>query len=266
MVDSVNPSQFTPIQDIDLDSLDLESAMMAVQMRRADNLENQLRDQLKEVQRRNDQNTKLNDFLQNLVAVSNSFDSGAKNEDKAGDKGYEIGKSMSQFAKNANLVMDFFRKQDNSVDLSKEKAKLLDYQDAVKRREMELGSLHKDEKSYITNPDTGEKKLTAEAKKRESEIISWLNEFKAGVSLTNARISDMESAAKGNFSKSTTKGEIETAISKIKGMLDTNNSTNQLDMLRLQSLNSKRNEAFELLTNFIKKMLDSRLSIIANMR
>ncbi|WJH32173.1 hypothetical protein N6H13_15585 [Paenibacillus sp. CC-CFT742] len=42
--------------------------------------------------------------------------------------------------------------------------------------------------------------------------------------------------------------------------------TLQMEMLRLQSLSNKRNEAFDVMTNFIKKMQDSRSSIIGNMR
>ncbi|EFI69787.1 hypothetical protein P9436_05630 [Lysinibacillus capsici] len=49
------------------------------------------------------------------------------------------------------------------------------------------------------------------------------------------------------------------------GQMDLSNSQ-QMDMLRLQSMNSKRNEAFDLMTNFVKKMQDSRSSIIGNMR
>jgi len=37
-------------------------------------------------------------------------------------------------------------------------------------------------------------------------------------------------------------------------------------MLRLQSLSNKRNESFDVMTNFVKKMQDSRSSIIGNMR
>jgi hypothetical protein len=36
--------------------------------------------------------------------------------------------------------------------------------------------------------------------------------------------------------------------------------------LALQSLLNKRNEAFDLMTNFMKKFADSRDSIIGNMR
>lgn len=40
----------------------------------------------------------------------------------------------------------------------------------------------------------------------------------------------------------------------------------QLDMLHLQSLSNKRNEAFDTMTKLIKKMQDSRSSILENMR
>lgn len=48
--------------------------------------------------------------------------------------------------------------------------------------------------------------------------------------------------------------------------MDILHNTQQMDMLRLQSLSNKRNEAFDLMTNFIKKMQESRSSIIGNMR
>ena len=39
-----------------------------------------------------------------------------------------------------------------------------------------------------------------------------------------------------------------------------------MDTLRLQSLSAKRNEAFEQMTNWIKKMQDVRNNILGNMR
>ncbi|PWW33664.1 MULTISPECIES: hypothetical protein [Paenibacillus] len=53
---------------------------------------------------------------------------------------------------------------------------------------------------------------------------------------------------------------------KLKGQIDALSNSQQMDMLRLQSLSNKRNEAFDVMTNFIKKMQDSRSSIIGNMR
>jgi hypothetical protein len=61
-------------------------------------------------------------------------------------------------------------------------------------------------------------------------------------------------------------GQMDRQIEQIKGQIDSLGSSQQMDMLRLQSLTNKRNEAFETMTNFIKKMQDSRSSIIGNMR
>ena len=58
----------------------------------------------------------------------------------------------------------------------------------------------------------------------------------------------------------------EAAVQKLKGQIDAASNSRQMDMLRLQSMSNKRNEAFDVMTNFIKKMQDSRSSIIGNMR
>lgn len=63
-----------------------------------------------------------------------------------------------------------------------------------------------------------------------------------------------------------TQTEFDQLIQTISSRIDGLNSTQQLDMLRLQSLTNKRNEAFDIMTNFIKKMQDGRSSIVGNMR
>jgi len=60
--------------------------------------------------------------------------------------------------------------------------------------------------------------------------------------------------------------DIDQIITKLKARVDSISNSQQMDMLRLQSLSNKRNEAFDVMTNFIKKMQDSRSSIIGNMR
>lgn len=62
------------------------------------------------------------------------------------------------------------------------------------------------------------------------------------------------------------KGEIDSAVQTVKQQIDSLGNSQQMDMLRLQSLSNKRNEAFDVMTNFVKKMQDSRSSIIGNMR
>ena len=55
-------------------------------------------------------------------------------------------------------------------------------------------------------------------------------------------------------------------VEQIRAQIDSLNNSQQMDMLRMQSLTNKRNEAFDLMTDFIKKMQDSRSRIIGNMR
>lgn len=60
--------------------------------------------------------------------------------------------------------------------------------------------------------------------------------------------------------------DVETALMLVQSQRQQLLDAQQTDMLRLQSLSNKRNEAFDVMTNFIKKMQDSRSSIIGNMR
>jgi hypothetical protein len=55
-------------------------------------------------------------------------------------------------------------------------------------------------------------------------------------------------------------------VAEIKGKIDSLSNSQQMDMLRMQSLTNKRNEAFELMTNFVKKMADSRSAVVGNLR
>jgi len=59
--------------------------------------------------------------------------------------------------------------------------------------------------------------------------------------------------------------EVQTRNEQLAGLNEQLNSQ-QMDMLRMQSMNSKRNEAFDAMTNFVKKMQDSRSSILGNLR
>ncbi|MFJ7954530.1 hypothetical protein ACIQZG_23805 [Lysinibacillus sp. NPDC096418] len=61
-------------------------------------------------------------------------------------------------------------------------------------------------------------------------------------------------------------GKISDEIVTLKNQIDSLSNSQQMEMLRLQSLSNKRNEAFDIMTNFINKMQDSRSSIINNMR
>ena len=61
------------------------------------------------------------------------------------------------------------------------------------------------------------------------------------------------------------KDELEGQIQELNNQINTLSDSQQMDMLRLQRLSNKRNEAFDTMTNFMKKMQDNRSSIISNM-
>jgi len=78
------------------------------------------------------------------------------------------------------------------------------------------------------------------------------------VQVRNAEISKL------NERLTTCKNEEEKTL--LKQQIDTLSNSQQMDTLRLQSLSNKQNEAFDTMTNFIKKMQESRSSIMSNMR
>lgn len=60
--------------------------------------------------------------------------------------------------------------------------------------------------------------------------------------------------------------EFDVAIATLKGQIDTVSNQNQMDMVRLQSLMDKRNQAYDLITTALAKIEDQNNSIIGNMR
>ena len=157
------------VETINVSSVDLETAIMAVQGERAKLMEQQLRDQIKSVQDRNDQLTKLNDAQSKLSEVQADLQADAQTNQGIND----------------------------------------DQKEVLKKAMEEVG--------------------------------------------LNTKLPE-------------NKGELDALRSQLKSQIDAQSSSQQMDMLRLQSLSNKRNEAFDVMTNFVKKMQDSRSSIIGNMR
>jgi hypothetical protein len=63
-----------------------------------------------------------------------------------------------------------------------------------------------------------------------------------------------------------TASELQRLIESVKDSIDEQSNEQQMDMIKLQELTNKRNEAFDTMTDLIKKMQDSRGTIIGNMR
>jgi len=196
-----NISGIGGVGPINVQGLDLETAMMAVQSQRANLLETQLKDQISSVQARNDQISKLNQLLGTLNKAAALFGGDAKADTRI-DKN-------SQFSAN----------------------------------------------SYAIEREVNSAAITAGVN------LDFGTNTSDGGALTNSG-----SRLPGGLRGDVTKGKLDGKIQEIKSQIDSLSNSQQMDMLRLQSLSNKRNEAFETMTNFIKKMQDSRSSIIGNMR
>jgi len=68
-----------------------------------------------------------------------------------------------------------------------------------------------------------------------------------------------------SINTNTTHADLDAAITKLKGQIDTASNNQQMDMLRLQSLNNKRDEAFDLLTTTQKGFHDANTGIVQHM-
>jgi hypothetical protein len=197
------------VSNVNIQSMDIETALMMVQGQRTQLLDNQLTSQIQEVQNRNNQISKLNDVLAGLNAAQAMFAGDAKPDAKLGDtQGWK----------------------DESVNAA-----------YPTERSMNTAMLNADINLGLTSASDG--------------------------ALTNSKNADgSEVRVDGGIRGMTTKSQVDAAIAKVKGMIDSAGNSQQMDMLRLQSLTNKRNEAFDVMTNFVKKMQESRSSIIGNMR
>ena len=205
----VNAAGTSGLSGINLQSMDLETALMMVQTERTRLLDTQLASQIEAVQARNDQTAKLNTALSALNKSVALFPPDAKATKKLVD------------------IDGWPTEKIHSIEVP--------INDALRAAGISDIGFHNHcgNRVTVSNPDGGYMTLAS---------------------------------GPGVMNGSVTKGELDAAITTIKGMIDSQSNSQQMDMLRLQSLSNKRNEAFDVMTNFIKKMQDSRSSIIGNMR
>ena len=201
-----------------IQSMDIETALMMVQSERTKLLDAQLQTQIQEVQNRNEQVAKLNTVLSGLNAYAGKI------------SGTDAGSTAKDWT--PQLVADVEIPLNDSI----RDAGITD-----------LGFSGNGQRS----------KLDADGNK-----LPYSTANARGCDLVGAEVT----SGKNIMNAGTTKGQIDAAITKVKGMIDAAGNSQQMDMLRLQSMSNKRNEAFDVMTNFVKKMQESRSSIIGNMR
>ena len=239
---SINGINIGGVQSMDLSSMDLETALMQVQQQRTQLLDATLRSQMDAVNTRNQDIAKLNE--------------------------------QSATLRNANTGME-----SANVEMT---AKIAEYKDLAERLTaskcpdpngwygLSFGQGDNGPLSYSTldqikaagldipggdnAPRNVDGNHTMDAK-------GWV--VQSFIDQLGAKIAGMEESIKTNTATIKTNND---AIADNKTQIDSLGNSQQMDMLRLQSLSNKRNEAFDVMTNFIKKMQDNRSSIVGNMR
>lgn len=92
--------------------------------------------------------------------------------------------------------------------------------------------------------------------------VMSMQQRNAQVKVLNDRLADQQ----GAVTNGTPTGAQQKEITRLKGEVDKLNGDSQLDMIQIQSLTTKRNQAFEMLSNLTSKLQSSMGTIIGNMR
>ena len=209
-----------------MQGMDIESMLMAVQSNRANLLEQQLMGEMKNVQAKNEQIAALNSKLTVLTGASQL----AYTDNKTTPEATLTAAQLTALGASATKVPTW------EVTL----------QDGTKIQVNEAG-----------------KKEAEDYKAKNWAFRSSDYSGKKGIKSIVDKGIQTDPTAVPKFAN---KGELDKAITELKSQVDSLGSTQQMDMLRLQSLSNKRNEAFDLMTNFMKKFADKRDAIIGNMR
>lgn len=238
--------------------LDLEAFMMQVSAQRANNLETQMANQIQEIKDRQAQIASLNDLLNSIRALAR----GKKDTDKV-----HFGPDMFERLKKAGLDVGNGKVDDKVADLQ---WRVQHHQSESQRFSNEIARCDADIARWKAKKLNGGIATDIVA----DIYIHGLENQKRGLLAAKAGHDQHAATYKAQIETAKTSSDRYTAevgtlngwAEQLKSKLDSLNSTSQMDMIRLQSLSNKRNEAFEQLTNFVQKFAKSRESIISNMR
>lgn len=229
------------ISAMELGSMDLETALLAVQNQRSQLLEGQLKGQIDAVQTKNDEIAKMNEGMNASQA--------------------QLGKVEAQILVNEARIQELTAMRDQLTQVQSrdpsgwtglswgwagdDKTKSLDMLQRVRAEGLtDRGPAPRDVDNNGTMDAHG------------STLGGWIDQL-------NTRIDTLKTETAGLKQAQI---DLKDSIADTKSGIDSLSNSQQMDMLRLQSLSNKRNEAFDVMTNFIKKMQDNRSSILGNMR
>jgi hypothetical protein len=270
------------VQMMNIEGLDLESMLMAVQTNRVNLMDQQLKDQMEVVQGRNNRISELNTQMNGMNAAIAKLGTAADAKFPASDTVASIkaaGGSMIGFT---TLTPDMLSRLDAGAafmasapmvvdsDLTTKRLGYVAGTDSLANHKGPLGNVEvrtlletMKDTGYVASAEflalprgDGESRKTltpeqdATLKAEAAKVSAYLQ--------TPATVVDPKALA------CTDRASAEAYVKSISSEIDALGNSQQMDMLRLQSLSNKRNEAFEIMTNFMKKLAESRSGIIRN--
>ncbi|WP_036596334.1 hypothetical protein [Ottowia thiooxydans] len=262
---SVSPTAtitLTSTQHARSSSFDLEAAVLAMTMDRISVFDEQLASKMEKMKEKNAKASLYNAAMQTLNKVKNTFANDAKSDTQVSAEALKLKTELEAAFKAAGLAPGISKKIDNSKAIPACEASINLAQVNIKKIKAQIDEKTKNLHSITNIADlarAGSDINSLQGKLRSEE--NNLSSFQANL----VRLKD-EHNPEGTLTKATTKADIENAINAVQGLVDENNNTSQMDQLQLQSLISKRNSMFETASTVMKKIMDSLMSIVGNMR
>ncbi len=245
---SISFNHVNGVSPMSLQGMDIETALTAVQSQRATLLENQLRGQLESVATKNTaigkSNEQMNAKRSELAALENE----AKLVELQAPR-------LELQAMKSQLEVVLNRDPNGWTGLSYGWAG----DDAQASKDM-LARVTAQGLTSTKQPTDIDKNGTMDA--HGSTLKEWITQIDAKI----ANTPDLSAKIANTPDLSAKIATVKADIDNLKSSIDAMSNSQQMDMLRLQSLSNKRNEAFDVMSNFMKKMQDNRSSIIGNMR
>ncbi|MET4580093.1 hypothetical protein [Ottowia thiooxydans] len=230
----------------------------AVMMALMDNYDDLLSKKIAGMKAKTQQSTALNGVMTALNKIKNSFPSDAKPSDKVNkDRLAENKKELEDAVKLAGINLNPSGQRSIEELLSMAKQSLASGPSNIAKLEQGI-------EDYKSGKSSGSANTVSY---NESEI-KRIKDFMAKSE------KDIPYLEKGNyppdmeiriFDSDTTKNKVDDAINTVQGLIDSANSTSQMEQLELQQLMSKRSNALESLSSVIKKYFDVFSSIVSKM-
>ncbi len=243
------------VRGADLVGADQETAMLSVQGERGRLLDKQIETQIQELRALNRRLELLNTVQAGLKAVQAQFNAGAKYDkewdDAHGGWSFRQADNINRAAAEAGINLGF-SSDGNTWRLFGHMGDMKEFARAyLPPEQAELLAQWRDKgdlRGHFLAVDLVKKMAGSEGFMTPDYPGQTLNRCPGGIRYDSEY------------------GELRKAVTRVQGAIDEASNLQQDQMLRLQALMNRRNESADMLTNYVRKMQDSKMAISEKIR